>query len=382
MAGGSARPRAGLSSALVASLLAASLMTGCPSRTRRAGGGLGGEDAVLPGARKTTVEIVVPLGAPGEDAPTATLGAALYSPEPRGGDLPAVLFVPGGGRVSRDGVRPGDGVTTYDEPVAVTSAWAQAVALNGAFALAWDKRTCGPSDHDLCRANPTTDLDELGPIALARDVDAACAAMAEVEGFNGRIALWAHGQAVAVALASTCAKTAAALVLVAPVPRRIDHVMVETLEYLDALKRKRGIAKRGTEEGQLLLAEADKFRNAAGSTRAMFESMDKGQFAEDARVRGATLAFWRGWIELTDGAEQQVFDAGAPRVIVQGQWDLQFTPADRRAVAAWEEQEGITYVKIPEADHHLLTEGALADDTVRAALEPLWRALSAVPDAG
>ena len=40
-----------------------------------------------------------------------------------------MLFVPGGGRVSRDGLRPGDGVTTYDEPVAVTAAWAQAVAM-------------------------------------------------------------------------------------------------------------------------------------------------------------------------------------------------------------------------------------------------------------
>jgi len=374
-----------LRAVLCATLL--TLLTGCPSRSR-GGGGSGdiGDDDVLPGARKTTLEIVVPPEEPGDESAAtterATLGASLYAPEPRHGDLPAVLFVPGGGRVSRDGLRPGDGVNTYDEPVAVTSAWAQAVALSGAFALAWDKRTCTPNDAPDCRSNPTADLDELGPVALARDVDAACAAMAEVEGFDGRIVLWAHGQAVAVALSSKCATRAAALVLVAPVPRRIDHVMVETLEYLDELKRKRGAAKSGTEEGKRLLAEADKFRNAAGSTRAMFDSMEKGQFAEAARVRGATLSFWQAWIELTDGAEQQVLNARAPRIVVQGQWDLQFSPADRSAVAAWGEHEGVVYVKIPQADHHLLTDGALADDTVRATLEPLWQVLGVSPEAG
>jgi pimeloyl-ACP methyl ester carboxylesterase len=286
-----------------------------------------------------------------------------------------VVFVPGGGRVSRDGVRPGDGVSRYDEPVAVTAAWAQAVVMRGALALTYDKRTCAPSDAAECRNNPTTDLDAEGPVALARDVDAACAALADVDGFDGRVVLWAHGQGVAVALASRCAASASALVLVAPVPRRIDNVMVETLEYLDELKRKRGRAKASTDEGKALLAEADGFRNAAGSLRAMFESMDKGQFSEGARVKGATLPFWKAWIELTDGAEQQALSARAPRVVVQGQWDLQFTPDDRRAVAAWGDHEGVTYLRIEKADHHLLTEGTLTDETVTVVLDAVWGAL-------
>lgn len=346
-------------------------LSACPSRSR-GGGALGGDQGDGATASKTTLEIPVAVS----NDKTATLGAALYRPEPQRGDAPAVLFVPGGGRVSRDGVRPGDGVSTYEEPVAVTAAWAQAVAVRGMLALAWDKRTCTPTDHPDCRKNPTPDLDAEGPVALAKDVDAACAVIVEQDGFDGRIVLWAHGQAVAVALASECAKRAEALVLVAPIPRRIDEVMVDTLTYLEGLKRKRGQKKAHTDEGKQLLGEANDLRNAAASLQAMFESMDNNQFAQGARVKGATVPFWKAWIELTDGAAEQVKSATAPRVVVQGQWDLQFTPADRNAVAAWGEEDGITYLKVDKADHHLLRDGVLEDDTVALVTDALVRALA------
>jgi hypothetical protein len=304
------------------------------------------------------------------------LGARLYRPSHADVTGPAVLLLPGGGNVSRNGTRPGDGVTLYDAPIDVTDAWARAIALRGGLAFAWDKRTCAPKDDPLCKQNPTTDIDAEGPAALARDVDAACAFVENVPGFDGRVVLWAHGQATSVALASSCAQRASALVLVAPIPRRIDEVLVETLTYREELARKRAKKQKAASEREALLRDADKLKNSAASTAAMFESMQKGQFAEDARVRGATLAFWRSWIELTDGTEDAVKKATAPRLVVQGQWDLQFTLQDRKRVRGWGGQDGVTYLQIPRGDHHLVSDGALSEDTVKAVLDALDAALA------
>jgi pimeloyl-ACP methyl ester carboxylesterase len=323
------------------------------------------------------LDLTVPI----DEETSATLGARLYGLDrlftP---SAPVIVFVPGGGRVSRLGTRPGDGDSLYDAPVDVTDSWARAVAGGGWLALSYDKRTCDFRDSELCRKNPTPDMDAEGPVALARDVDAACDAAAaafEGRGYDGRIVLWAHGQGAQVALASQCAQRAAAVVLSAPIPRRVDEVMVDSLDYREQLHRKRGQKQASSDEGQELLRKADQLRNAAGSTRALFESMEQGRFAEDARVQGATLAFWKGWIELTARAEDDVKAARAPRLVVVGQWDLQYTPDDRKRLAAWGELEGVRYLKVEKADHHLLHEGVLERSTVDAVLRALGEVLGA-----
>src|SRR5690606_12590123 len=102
-----------------------------------------------------------------------------------------------------------------------------------------------------------------------------------------------------------------------------------------------------------LLAQAAALKNAAGSRAATFESMRKGQFADDARVHGATIAFWQGWLTLTEKAGESLSRAAAPRIVVVGEVDLQYAPKDRARILALGEREGVSALQIGGADHHL-----------------------------
>jgi hypothetical protein len=213
-------------------LLGVVVLAACPG-TRGAGARLGGglEGGATGAPEVKAVEIAhdertieVPL----ENGAKAELGALLV--HPRDGKGPAILIVPGASDVSRKGTRAGDGVTRYAQPVDVYSEWADAFAKRGANILLWDKRTCGPNDDPMCKKNSRDDIDAEGPVALAKDVDAACALAKSEPSVDGRIVLFAHAQAAQVALSSACAKDAAAIVLVAPIPRAIDEVIVAGLK--------------------------------------------------------------------------------------------------------------------------------------------------------
>lgn len=351
---------------VVTTLVLATLLTGCPRRG--ASRGDTGTDPAVPEVVALERTLEVPL----HDGKTAALGATLFRPDDDGASLPAILFVPGGGNVSRAGIQPGDGARNYEAPVDVTTQWATAFAERGYLALAYDKRTCTPRDDRGCRKNPTNDLDKEGPAALARDVDAACALLADEQGFDGRLVLFAHGQAAAVALSSSCAERAAAIVLVAPIPRRVDHVMVDSLTHRERELRAEAKKRAGTPAAEKLLQQANVLRNVAASRAATFESMHKGQFADDARVHGATIAFWQGWVALTEKAADDVTKTAAPRVIVVGSDDLQYAPKDRAAILALGELDGVTALQIERADHHLLVDERLevaTVETVRAAVD-------------
>jgi len=263
---------------------------------------------------------------------------------------PVFVIIPGASDVSRRGLRRGDGVSTYREPVAVTTAWQDAIGHAGAHSLAYDKRTCGPNDDGECQKNPQGDLDERGPVALAADVDAACAVAAALPGTDGRVVLLAHGQGAQVALASDCAKNAAAVVLLSPVPRGIDAVLVEAL--LTRAKAKAQEAKKAPPETkQAQEDEAAALRNLGASRQASFDSMRSGKFAKDARVDGATIAFWLSWIELTDKTKAMLEPVKNKAIVVVAKGDRQLGAADH---ALARELPAARFVEV-DADHHLLS---------------------------
>ncbi|MCC7073633.1 MAG: alpha/beta fold hydrolase [Deltaproteobacteria bacterium] len=294
-----------------------------------------------------------------KDGVTATLGAALT--RPTDGSGPAILIVPGGGDVSRKGTRPGDGVDVYRAPVDVSTAWADALARRGALVLTWDKRTCGPNDDPLCTKNPQDDVDEHGPTALAKDIDAACALVRQEPSFDGRVVVFAHGQAGQVALSSTCAKDAAVVVLVAPIPRGIDEVIVAGIK--DRAHRVEKVASREQDAAakEALLDKAGQLTNLASTRAAEFASMKAGRFAPTARVGGATLAFWKGWIELTGKTAALIDAAPAKKLVVLGADDQQYGEKDRVRIKALAPD---AYLEVKGADHHLLSNGRLAAETV------------------
>lgn len=302
--------------------------------------------------------------------PQAELGALLVRPSE--GKGPTLLVVPGGSDISRNGTRTGDGVGLYPKPVDVGLAWAEAFATRGAHVLLWDKRTCGPNDDPICRKNPQDDVDAQGPAALAKDVDAACALARSEPGYNGQLVLFAHGQATQVALSSTCAKDATALVLLAPIPRAIDEVIVAGLKERTDDVEKKAKSEKDPATKQALLDQANQLKNLAGTREAEFASIKKDRFAPTARVNGATLAFWKGWMEVTGKTAALVDDIKTPKIVVLGGKDLQYGEKDRVRIRALAPD---AFVEIEDADHHLLTHGALAPTTVDAVGEALDKVL-------
>jgi alpha-beta hydrolase superfamily lysophospholipase len=290
----------------------------------------------------------------------AQLGAQLVHPKDTIG--PAIIIVPGANDVSRAGLREGNGVALYPKPgVAVSTAWADALAARGATVLVYDKRTCGPNNDPVCTKNPQDDWDSEGPTALAKDVDAACELMKKEPSSNGRIVLFTHGQGAQVVLSSSCAKTAAAIVLAAPIPRGVDEVMVANLkERLQAAERAVKAEKDETKRAALV-EEAAQLRNLAGTKEAEFASMKAGRFAPTAKVLGATLAFWKGWIDSTAKTTALADGVGAPKIVVLGADDGNYAAADKKRIAAL---ASAGFVEVKGADHHLLTDGKLAPTTV------------------
>jgi alpha-beta hydrolase superfamily lysophospholipase len=319
-----------------------------------------GEGQAAPAIELAREDRLIEVTLPGDDGERrASLGALLV--RPMEGKGPHILVVPGGGDISRHGSRPGDGVSMYPKPVEVGLAWAESFARRGAHVLLWDKRTCGPNDDPICRKNPQDDVDAEGPAALARDVDAACALARAEPGFDGRLVLFAHGQAAQVALSSTCAHEAAALVMLAPIPRAIDEVIVAGLKDRTTDAQRAARAEKEAAAKEALLERANQLKNLAGTREAEFASMKAGRFAPTARVNGATLAFWRGWMELTGKTAALVDTVPTPKIVVLGGGDKQYGEKDRVRIRALAPD---AYVEVDGADHHLLTRGALAETTV------------------
>lgn len=362
-------------------LLPALTLLGCPATQGRAvrlgppdeGAGDGG-----PPREREIVTEERTLSVPVSEGVTASLGALLV--RPKEGRGPAVLVVPGGGDISRRGTRPGDGVSVYDKPVDVHVAWAEALARRGALVLAWDKRSCGPNDDPLCAKNPQDDLDAAGPVALAKDVDAACALVRGESSFDGRIVLLAHGQAAQVALSSSCAREAAALVLLAPIPRGVDEVIVAGIKDRVRDVEKDAAATKDPAAQEALREKAGQLKSLAGTREAEFASMKAGRFAPTARVGGATLAFWKGWIELTGKTAALVDAVPAKKVVVLGELDQQYGRKDRVRIRALSPE---AFVEVKGADHHLLSGGRLLPGTVDAVGAALDAALApATPPTG
>jgi|GEM_PF-943270 len=269
---------------------------------------------------------------------------------------PVVVIVPGASDVSRRGLRRGDGVATYPATVAVTIAWQEAFGVSGALSLAYDKRTCGPNDDDECQKNPQGDLDRDGPAALAKDVDAACAMARTLPGFDGRLILMAHGQGTQVALASTCARDAAAVVLLSPIPRNVDAVIVDALLARHAQKTADAKKASTPETKTALQDEAVALRNLAATRQERFASMRSGKFASDARVDGATIGFWLGWMDLTGRTKAMMPPLKDKTLVVLARGDLQLGEGDQALVQGLPAKKTL----VIDADHHLLNDGALS----------------------
>jgi alpha-beta hydrolase superfamily lysophospholipase len=274
----------------------------------------------------------------------------------------AVVMVPGGGSVGWRGVRTSDGVRIYDKPAPVMQQWMDALSLRGAAVLSYDKRSCGPNDDPACLRNDQTDLDKDGPVALSKDVDAACAWMRTKFGPQTPLVLWTHGQGGQVVLRSACAADAQAVVIHAPIPRVIDGVLVDALRARSEQAAADSKRAASDEDKERLRALAQQLKNQAASKEASFASMKNNKYAPGARVDGATIAFWLGWMRLTE--DVGLFEAAKHHtLLVVGSEDHQFSSAD---AALQRSLPAVKVLVLEGADHHALTNEAVSVDSVDA----------------
>ncbi|MCP4503096.1 MAG: alpha/beta fold hydrolase [Deltaproteobacteria bacterium] len=292
-----------------------------------------------------------------------------------GASSPLLLLVPGAGRVSRRGVRTKNGSRAYDDPVPVIERLSSYAAYHGFQTLAYDKRTCGPNESPLCQRNKSPDWDKDGPIALVADVDAACNKAKEIAP-DVPLVVVAHGQSANVVLASNCALRADVLVLIALIPDAVDRVLVRGLSRRAQLLRKWGEkklrSKKASEraEGEKEVLESLQLQNRAANLRDIFSQIRAGRFSNDddkndnPQILGASASFWQGYFRLTEDAQKHAERTRAtPRVIVLGQWDSQYAPADKDRIAHFGVVDGHRFVVVKEGDHHLLQNKELHDES-------------------
>ena len=314
------------------------------------------------------------------DGQAAEIGYEVLKARHRTKESPWVVLVPGSGAPSRRGEQSGDGVISYSAEVHVHTQWASALAGAGYPVFAFDKRTCHPRHRPLCRANPSTDMDREGPGALARDVDAACAWIRAQQGANTKVILFAHGQGLSPVLQSACARDAAGLVGLSPIPRRIDRVLVHALEHRqERMEQEAEITQNAERRAQLETVSAG-LRNQAATLHETFVSMNRGDFAPDARIRGSTLAYWRGWIRDTAQAQSRIKSLRIPKLFLLGAEDRQYGPEDQTLIRRFSRLPATSVQEVPGADHHLLQDEKLSSYAVNAVLHWLLQREDA-PDA-
>jgi hypothetical protein len=182
--------------------------------------------------------------------------------------------------------------------------------------------------------------------------------------------LFAHGQGAQVALSSSCAARAAAVVLINPVPREIDAVLVDALHSrLRRLTETKG--RLPADQAQV----ATELRNLAASTAARFASMRAGKFSRDARVDGATIAFWLGWMSLTEKTVDLLTPHKDKTLIVLGSNDSQLSDDDAALARRLPARTTLVF----DADHHLLVDGALQAEVGLAIIDAVASTIGPSP---
>jgi hypothetical protein len=320
-------------------------------------------------------EHVLPIQIPNRGVTQIAVHTAYGKDLKRG---PAILFIPGGGNISRFGARSDNGVTSYATPIDVTGSLMSVATEHGFLAMAWDKRSCKPSDDTRCLDADHQDVLEDGPRALRHDLQAACEAIIAHPRFDGRLVLWGHGQAGQIALDHSCTAKAAAIVLAAPIPRRVDRVLVDALYHRSkesfTAAKKLAARKTNPKEELRLRRTGLALKNKASSLAATFTALTEGRFASDAKIWGYGATYWTNWIQWTDAVPGKNPEPLRPWLVALGQYDTQFSPRDRQLLRQWGKHDDITFMEIPQADHHLLVNEKMRSKGI----QQLFKALLAL----
>lgn len=219
--------------------------------------------------------------------------ADVYRPFKKTVPKTLVIIVPGSGNISREGEVSGDGVKTYASTIKMSEEWAKALATYGYFTLTYDKRSCTSASTSICHDNDQTELEQLGIIGLANDLDQVY--RFAISKFSddlkeARIVFLSFTQGAQVISLSTSMSKISGVVVLSPLMDDLESMWTTGLENA-ALSTTNASVKH-----QLL--------NRKETMAAFFNSLKRGEFPDEAHVHGASVKFWLSWI----AASKQTLD--------------------------------------------------------------------------
>lgn len=260
-------------------------------------------------AHHEKMDITIPLILKNGDA---ELKAEAFRPTKMVKPKTLVIMVPGSGNVSRHGESNSDGISTFKQSIDVNSLWAKELANRGFFVLSYDKRTCNSKINPICNDNWQKDIEEEGMKALASDLDQVCAfAKTKFEDSEGRIILFSSTQGAQVISLSNCLKQISGVVLISPIIGDLDKMWINGLHHA-AIHAK-------SEKNQLI--------NRKESMESFFKSIKKGEFPENAHIKGASLKFWHSWIDASPKTLPKIMASKKPALLLFSSQDS-FSPPE------------------------------------------------------
>lgn len=241
-----------------------------------------------------------------------------------------VIMVPGSGNHPLEDPQSGNGIATYSQTYELGSIWQEYFARAGYNVFAYDKRALANSPSD-----------------LAVDLDSACAAVIRRFGKNQKIVLWTSEQGTQVVLSSNCKNQAAAIVIVSPIPEAIDSLWTSGLREAGLLDRAR-------------------------SLNATFEAIHNGLFEPDAKIMGASVDFWKNWLELSKKSFKQLEDLKTPILFVLGEKDMLVGRFGRSSLEKLSRgSKNKRLLIIPNTDRNLLQKESLSQTSKETILQTL-----------
>lgn len=260
-------------------------------------------------AHHEKMDITIPLTLKSGEA---ELNAEAFRPTKMVKPKTLVIMVPGSGNVSRYGESNSDGISTFKHSIEVNSLWAKELANRGFFVLSYDKRTCNSKINPICNDNWHKDIEEDGIKALASDLDQVCAfAKSKFEDSEGRIILFSSTQGAQVISLSNCLKQTFGVVLISPIIGDLDKMWINGLQHA-AIHAK-------SEKNQLI--------NRKESMESFFKSLKKGDFPDNANIKGASLKFWRSWIDASPKTLPKIMASKKPTLLLFSSRDS-FSPPE------------------------------------------------------
>jgi alpha-beta hydrolase superfamily lysophospholipase len=276
---------------------------------------------------------------------SSKVNATVFRPEKMHSPKTLIIIVPGSGNVSRLGESVGDGIHNYKSSLNLSSLWAEALSAQGIFVLAYDKRNCSLAN---CQKNSQSSLESLGIKALAQDFDSvySYAKSRFLENNPGsRIVLLSYGQGAQVIAESQSARYVSKIILLSPILGNLEDIWV------------RGLSRASVNQDFYVKT---RLMNEAESTKALFLSFKKGDFPENANIRGASLIFWRTWIEAAKNCSVRLSGLNVPTLIMHSTNDSFMTKNELNVELKKAKSSKIKAKSIDNADRNFLQNNALS----------------------